>query len=146
MQIRLSPRCRLANAISTCTKITCSGTVTFSVVVLMEYSIIDFAFSLYAQKVTVIELVKQIVSMEFDADISVSFELRTNVYCLIFVNPSLSLVVICVYKAFKLFCCFSGLKCTNFLIVCLFELILYVPSTIFQVNMDGSSWVETVLN
>ena len=54
----------------------------------MEYSIIDFAFSLYAQKVTVIELVKQIVSMEFDADISVSFELRTNVYCLIFVNPS----------------------------------------------------------
>ena len=26
--------------------------------------------------------------------------------------------------------------------VCLFDLILYVPSTIFQLNRDGSSWVE----
>ena len=26
-----------------------------------------------------------------------------------------------------------------------FDLILYVPSTIFQLNMDGSSWVEPVL-
>ena len=30
--------------------------------------------------------------------------------------------------------------------VCLFNLILYVPSTIFQVNRDGSSWVEPVLS
>ena len=29
---------------------------------------------------------------------------------------------------------------------CLFDLILYVPSTIFQLNMDGSSWVEPVLS
>ena len=28
----------------------------------------------------------------------------------------------------------------------LFALILYVPSTIFQLNRDGSSWVEPVLN
>ena len=28
--------------------------------------------------------------------------------------------------------------------VCLFDLILYVPSTIFQLNRDGSSWVEPV--
>ena len=28
---------------------------------------------------------------------------------------------------------------------CLFDLILYVPSTIFQLNRDGSSWVEPVL-
>ena len=28
------------------------------------------------------------------------------------------------------------------LFVCLFDLILYVPSTIFQLNRDGSSWVE----
>ena len=28
----------------------------------------------------------------------------------------------------------------------LFDLILYVPSTIFQVNRDSSSWVEPVLN
>ena len=29
---------------------------------------------------------------------------------------------------------------------CLFDLILYVPSTIFQLNRDGSSWVEQVLS
>ena len=28
----------------------------------------------------------------------------------------------------------------------LFDLILYAPSTIFQLNMDGSSWVEPVLS
>ena len=28
---------------------------------------------------------------------------------------------------------------------CLFDLILYVPSTIFQLCKDGSSWVEPVL-
>ena len=32
----------------------------------------------------------------------------------------------------------------NFKIV-LFDLILYIPSTIFQLNRDGSSWVEPVL-
>ena len=30
--------------------------------------------------------------------------------------------------------------------VCLFDLILYVPSTIFQLNRDGSSCVELVLS
>ena len=30
--------------------------------------------------------------------------------------------------------------------VCLFDLILYVPSTIFQLNKDGTSWVEPVLS
>ena len=29
--------------------------------------------------------------------------------------------------------------------VCLFDLILYVPSTIFQLYRDGSSWIEPVL-
>ena len=29
---------------------------------------------------------------------------------------------------------------------CLFDLILYIPSTIFQLNGDGSSWVEPVLS
>ena len=29
---------------------------------------------------------------------------------------------------------------------CLFDLILCVPSTIFQLNRDGSSWVEPVLS
>ena len=32
------------------------------------------------------------------------------------------------------------------LVVLLFDLILYVPSTIFQLNRDGSSWVEPVLS
>ena len=30
--------------------------------------------------------------------------------------------------------------------VCLFDLILYLPSTIFQLNRDGSCWVEPVLS
>ena len=30
--------------------------------------------------------------------------------------------------------------------VCLFDLILCIPSTIFQLNRDGSSWVEPVLS
>ena len=30
--------------------------------------------------------------------------------------------------------------------VCLFDLILYVPSTIFRLNRDRSSWVEPVLS
>ena len=29
---------------------------------------------------------------------------------------------------------------------CFFDLILYVPSTIFQLNRGGSSWVEPVLS
>ena len=32
------------------------------------------------------------------------------------------------------------------LFVCLFDLILYVPSTIFQLYRDGSSWVDPVLS
>ena len=31
-------------------------------------------------------------------------------------------------------------------LVCFFDLILNVPSTIFQLNRDGSSWVEPVLS
>ena len=34
----------------------------------------------------------------------------------------------------------------QFLFVCLFDLILHVPSTIFQLNRDGSSWIEPVLS
>ena len=34
----------------------------------------------------------------------------------------------------------------SFKFVCLFDLILYVPSTISQLNRDGSSWVEPVLS
>ena len=36
------------------------------------------------------------------------------------------------------------LHCRNRIV--LFDLILYVPSTIFQLNRDGSSWVEPVLS
>ena len=41
-----------------------------------------------------------------------------------------------------LFCLFVRV----FLFVFLFDLILYVPSTFFQLNRDGSSWVEPVLS
>ena len=33
-----------------------------------------------------------------------------------------------------------------FLVAYLFDLILYIPSAIFQLNRDGSSWVEPVLS
>ena len=35
---------------------------------------------------------------------------------------------------------------TIFVLFCLFDLILYIPSTIFQLYRDGSSWVEPVLS
>ena len=34
----------------------------------------------------------------------------------------------------------------NISLFVLFDLSLYVPSTIFQLNRDGSSWVEPVLS
>ena len=34
----------------------------------------------------------------------------------------------------------------NLSVFVLFDLFLYVPSTIFQLNRDGSSWVEPVLS
>ena len=39
------------------------------------------------------------------------------------------------------FCILQIIVC---LFVCLFDLILYLPSTIFQLNRDGFSWVEPV--
>ena len=39
----------------------------------------------------------------------------------------------------------SALKVLEFLLV-LFDLILYNPSTIFQLNRDGYSWIEPVLS
>ena len=35
---------------------------------------------------------------------------------------------------------------TTVCLFCLFGLILYIPSTIFQLNRDMSSWVEPVLS
>ena len=37
-------------------------------------------------------------------------------------------------------------KLLNEMFLFLFDLILYVPSTIFQLNRDESSWVEPVLS
>ena len=36
-------------------------------------------------------------------------------------------------------------KCVDYFVY-LFDLIIYVPSTIFQFNREGSSWVEQVLS
>ena len=44
-----------------------------------------------------------------------------------------------VYEAFDFINSFK-------VIFCLFGLILYVPSTIFQLNRDGSSWDEPALS
>ena len=41
---------------------------------------------------------------------------------------------------------FSHTVLLSYKFVCLFDLILYVPSTIFQLYRDGSSWVEPVLS
>ena len=40
----------------------------------------------------------------------------------------------------------QGSRPYGFFFVCLFDLILYVPSTIFQLKRDGSSWDEPVLS
>ena len=39
-----------------------------------------------------------------------------------------------------------GAVCSGSMLFVLFDLILYVPSAIFQLNRDGSSWVEPVLS
>ena len=40
----------------------------------------------------------------------------------------------------------AGMDIFKVHLFCLFDLILYVPSTIFQLNRDRSSWVEPVLS
>ena len=54
----------------------------------------------------------------------------TNLFLLSLASADLLLVIVCV-----------PVKVTF-----LFDLILYVPSTIFQLNRDGSSWIEPVLS
>ena len=49
-------------------------------------------------------------------------------------------------ESLKDLCFFRELYVSPLALVCLFDLILYVPSTIFQLNRDGSSWVEPVLS
>ena len=39
----------------------------------------------------------------------------------------------------------SELQIIILCLFCLIDLILYIPSTVFQLNRDGSSWVEPVL-
>ena len=46
---------------------------------------------------------------------------------------------------------YEEIQCMNMVysktcVVCLFDLILYVTSTIFQLNRDGSFWVVPVLS
>ena len=49
------------------------------------------------------------------------------------------------YHCYSLFIEYNSY--THYMVfVCLFDLILYVPSTIFQLNGDGSFWVEPVLS
>ena len=62
-------------------------------------------------------------------------------------------VCVCVNKQIRAFHELSTVSSTlsdkkndPLLFVCLFDLILYVQSTIFQLYRDGSSWVEPVLS
>ena len=51
----------------------------------------------------------------------------------------------CMYLSFKSVCNEEHKEVIcNMTYFCLFDLILYVPSTIFQLYRDGSSWVEPV--
>ena len=51
------------------------------------------------------------------------------------------------HKLYYIFCVFLGklFLIDNSGFVCLFDWILYIPSTNFQLNRNGSSWVEPVL-
>ena len=67
-------------------------------------------------------------------------------FCLVFVMPLFPSVYLC-----PVVTCWErpdlvALVCGVCLFVCLFDLIIYVPSTILQLNRDGSSWVEPVLS
>ena len=53
---------------------------------------------------------------------------------------------ICVYVDCVFVCYFPGTIDIVHFVLFLFDLILYVPSTIFQLHRDGSSWVEPVLS
>ena len=41
---------------------------------------------------------------------------------------------------------FASILNSSVCLFCLFDLILYIPSTISHLNRDGSSWVEPVLS
>ena len=49
-------------------------------------------------------------------------------------------------KYHALFVIFEKAATYAIVFVCVFDLILYVPSTIFQLNREGSSWVEPDLS
>ena len=63
--------------------------------------------------------------------------LRVNSFCIMVTILQLQTLFL------FLFCIMAEI---HKMLVCLFDLILYVPSTIFQLNRDGSSWVEPVLS
>ena len=58
-------------------------------------------------------------------------------------------IILCILKGEMPFKLHTKKKNSRKKYVCLpflFDLILYVPSTIFQLNRDGSSWVDPVLS
>ena len=75
-------------------------------------------------------------------------------YLIIFFQGSKFKMVVCSYTLLELnnkeerLKLISSLwkKTEDYLVRFLFDLILYVPSTIFQLCREGSSWVEPVLS
>ena len=61
-----------------------------------------------------------------------------HIGCYFFIVHCFSFDVFFQFRCFSIGCCF--------VLFVLFDLILFVPSTIFQLNRDGSSWVEPVLS
>ena len=76
-------------------------------------------------------------------------DLRSHNICYHVAAFVIPLNLICNKTIFRLFLPFNPtdrLRVCVSLFVCLFDLILYVPSTIFQLNRDGSSWVEPIFS
>ena len=63
--------------------------------------------------------------------------------CAMCLTVTITIKTVC-FNMTRIYVCLNG-SFRDFK-VCLFDFILYVPSTIIQLYRDGSSWVEPVLS
>ena len=57
-----------------------------------------------------------------------------------------TVILLCKHTVLYILNTKCGKGADSAVLFCLFDLILYVPSTIFQLNRGGFSWVEPVLS